>query len=198
MTDSELGFYHRCLNRSWINSGIPADLDELARAMRVSRAYLNKVWERVGKRFEPSVINPLMLVNRRQELERAHASSKSERATASVRTRYERRTNVVPRARARPDSDSGSDSSLGGAGGDDPEQTIAHWMRQYCQIMGVTLEPDLKAVFRISRAMLLAGKKLDDVEAIFQELIETKQKPKGIGWMITVLEAKLGGGIHAA
>jgi hypothetical protein len=112
MTDAELGFYHRCLNHSWINSGLPCDLDELARAMRVTRAYLDKIWKRVGKRFE---CLEGKLVNRRQELERAHATSKSERATASVRTRYERSyersTNDLPRARARPGSE--SDSGFG-------------------------------------------------------------------------------------
>lgn len=114
MTDAELGFFHRCLNQSWINNGIPEDLNELARTMRVKRSYLDKIWTRVGMRFEPSTNYPGKLVNPRQESERCYATTKSERASASVRTRYERSssesTNVLPRAQARPDSASDSSS----------------------------------------------------------------------------------------
>jgi len=98
MTDSELGFFHRCLNKSWTNNGLPADLDELARLMKVKRSYLDRIWPRVGQCFTPSESDPSRMVNPRQEQERAHAILKSERATESVRTRYERRPNVSIRA----------------------------------------------------------------------------------------------------
>jgi T5orf172 domain len=71
MTDQELGFYHRCLNRSWLNDGLPFDLDELARIMRVPRKYLDKVWKRVGNKFVGNAHS--RLVNPRQEKERDKA-----------------------------------------------------------------------------------------------------------------------------
>lgn len=111
MSDQELGFFHRCLNHSWINNGLPSDLNELARAMRVKRSYITKVWPRVGRCFYESEGK---LLNKRQESERAHASEKSERNTRAVRTRYERSyersTDELQHAGARPDSDSVSDS----------------------------------------------------------------------------------------
>lgn len=110
MDDAEVGFYHRCLNKSWINHGLPAVPAELARVLRVSPAYLRKMWERVGRKFEPSSDSG-RLVNRRQEEERSKAVRKSEQATESIRTRYGRSTDVVPRTRARAGSGSDSDSS---------------------------------------------------------------------------------------
>jgi uncharacterized protein YdaU (DUF1376 family) len=87
MSDTELGFYHRCLNRSWLNNGLPEDPSELARMMRVTPKYLQKVWERVGRCFET---RDGRLVNRRQEEERTKAISRSDSATEAVRSRYER------------------------------------------------------------------------------------------------------------
>jgi uncharacterized protein YdaU (DUF1376 family) len=77
LSDTELGFFHRCLNRSWINGSLPADPDELARMMRVTRAYLDRIWVRVGKSWYPSPDDTGRLVNQRQEEERASAVEKS-------------------------------------------------------------------------------------------------------------------------
>ncbi len=97
LSDAELGFFHRCLNRSWINGGLPADLDELSAIMRVTRQQLDRVWSKVGRCFQLSEVTG-QLVNRRQESERTYATTKSERNTNAVRTRYERRTNEPQRA----------------------------------------------------------------------------------------------------
>jgi uncharacterized protein YdaU (DUF1376 family) len=78
MTDAELGFYHRCLNRSWLNDGLPVNLDELARVMKVSRKYLDRVWTRVGMCFAVSDSSPDRMVNPRQEKERQKAKATSE------------------------------------------------------------------------------------------------------------------------
>lgn len=111
MTDAELGFFHRCLNRSWINNGLPADPAELARLLKVTPAYLRKVWERVGQKF--SEVDG-RLVNPRQELERSKAISKSEQAASAatkshadgLRPQKFRRADGALRAQARADSDS--------------------------------------------------------------------------------------------
>jgi hypothetical protein len=112
MSDTALGFYHRCLNKAWINNGLPANEKELSELMKVSIPYLRKQWIIVGKKFEPRP-NDGRLINGRQEREREKVISKSVSASGAVRTRYERRsnesTNELPRARARPDSASDSE-----------------------------------------------------------------------------------------
>jgi uncharacterized protein YdaU (DUF1376 family) len=108
MTDEELGFYHRCLNKSWINVGLPADHDSLARMMRVERSYFDRIWVEVGKCWH---INKGRYFSRTQEEERKHATSKSASASKAVRTRYERRTNELPRALAQ-ESESESETKL--------------------------------------------------------------------------------------
>ena len=90
MDDAEKGFYWRCLNHSWLNCGLPADPDERARALGSDRKYADKQWVRVGRCFSVSPEDASRVVNRRQEEERLKAKLKSERATKSVRTRYER------------------------------------------------------------------------------------------------------------
>ena len=117
LDDRELGFFHRCLNRSWLNDGLPADREELARTMKVSRVYLEKLWPRVSKLFQEA---DGKIFNRRQEEERTKAKTKSEAATNSVRTRYERSyersyertSNEVLRALARAESVCVSESSM--------------------------------------------------------------------------------------
>jgi hypothetical protein len=89
MTDAELGFYHRCLNKSWTNYGLPADLDALAAMMRVKRSYLDRVWVNVGKCFTPTDTVHQRLVNPRQEEEREYAISKSNKASSSSAHRVE-------------------------------------------------------------------------------------------------------------
>lgn len=95
LSDSECGFFHRCLNRCWINTGLPAQMDELARVMKVNPIYLEKTWDRVGRLFFEC---DGRLFNKRQEEERSYAMTKSERNTKAVRTRYERSSNEPQRA----------------------------------------------------------------------------------------------------
>ena len=98
LNDAELGFFHRCLNKSWLNDGLPSDLDKLASVMHVTRKYLDRVWPAVQECFQLSQNGHHRIVNRRQEEERSYALSKSQKASDSVRTRYERRTDDLPRA----------------------------------------------------------------------------------------------------
>ncbi|MES2393502.1 MAG: hypothetical protein V4555_17835 [Acidobacteriota bacterium] len=79
LTDPELGFFHRCLNKAWLNDGLPSEPDEIARVMKVTRQYLDKVWPRVSKMFSQRNDNPSRLGNRRQEEERSHAIEKGEK-----------------------------------------------------------------------------------------------------------------------
>lgn len=108
LNDQELGFFHRCMNKSWVNGGIPADMGQLASLMKVSPTYLKKVWIGVGRCWYQ---NGDRFFNRRQEEERTRAVSKSEQATDAVRSRYGRRTDETPRARARAESESVFESS---------------------------------------------------------------------------------------
>jgi uncharacterized protein YdaU (DUF1376 family) len=75
LTNEELGFLHRCLNRSWINAGLPGDLDEVARLMHTPRPELDRLWKRVGTFFE---LRKDRMCNRRQETERERALQTSE------------------------------------------------------------------------------------------------------------------------
>ena len=90
LSHEEFWLYHRCLNRSWMNDGIPADMDELARVFGISRKLLNRLWIKVGQRWSVSPRDAGKLINPRQEVERTYAVTKSSKATESVRTRYER------------------------------------------------------------------------------------------------------------
>lgn len=113
LNDRELGFFHRCLNRAWLNNGLPADLDQLAKAMHVTRSYLNSIWPKVGRCFVHHPDEVHRIVNPRQEQERSHATAKS------LTNQRNRLTNVErpPRARFVSDSVSVSSSSGGSAEG---------------------------------------------------------------------------------
>ena len=115
MNWAERGFYHWCLNYSWINDGLPGELAEIARAARMNQRDFRKLWDRVGRCFTDEDGS---YRNRRQEEERSYATTKSERATAAVLTRYGRTTEVpttvLPRALTRADSDVDSDSKVNG------------------------------------------------------------------------------------
>ena len=98
LTDAELGFFHRCLNKSWINEGLPADLDRLAATMRVTKSQFAKVWPAVSKCFMLTDGDQPRWVNRRQEEERSLAVAKSKKASDSVRSRYVRSSDDPLRA----------------------------------------------------------------------------------------------------
>jgi hypothetical protein len=87
MTDAELGFFHRCLNRSWMNEGLPADANERALALKTPPDIAAKLWKRVGRSFELSGVSG-KFINPRQEKERLLAISKSKKAQKSANMRY--------------------------------------------------------------------------------------------------------------
>lgn len=119
MTNEELGFFHRCLNKSWRNGGIPADPCARARLFSQPQRIIDKLWEVVGKCFVESTADPSRLVNPRQEKEREYAQTKSARASKAIRTRYDSNTDVdtdvytdVDDIELPPASDSDSYSSI--------------------------------------------------------------------------------------
>lgn len=89
MTDEQVGFYLRLLNYAWRNQGLPSDVALLIQIFHKSRRDFDRLWKVVGKKFVLDSNNE-RYTNKRQEKERTHAHSKSESATNSVRTRYER------------------------------------------------------------------------------------------------------------
>lgn len=99
LNDAELGFFTRCLNQSWVNGGLPVDPEDRARSLKTPRKIADQMWQRVGKMFVLSE-DGSRYFNTRQEAEREDARTKSERATKSVRKRYERtyerNTDVLP------------------------------------------------------------------------------------------------------
>lgn len=77
----------------------------------------------------------------------------------------------------------------------DPVQQIDRWLRQYCEHVkapDVAKQLDHAVVFRITRTMFEQDKKLEDLEAILRGLAKEGRKPRGVGWLITVIEGKLG------
>jgi uncharacterized protein YdaU (DUF1376 family) len=91
MSDTEKGFYHRCLDVSWVNVGLPSDMAALARLMHVTRKYLDRQWGAVGKCWH---LDGDRFYNRTQEEEREHATGKSKQASDAVRSRKDRATVV--------------------------------------------------------------------------------------------------------
>lgn len=87
----ELGLYHRCMNHSWLNDGIPEDVEEISRELRITLADTNRYWPRVSKCFVRSEDDGRQR-NPRQEIERNHAISKSEKASVAVKNRKDRAT----------------------------------------------------------------------------------------------------------
>lgn len=95
MTFAERGLYHKALNYAWMNDGLPIEDSEVGRVLKMTVRELNSIWPRVRQCFEE--VNA-KLCNRRQEEERSYAKNKSERATESIRKRYERSSDDPPRA----------------------------------------------------------------------------------------------------
>ena len=93
MNIDEFGLYCYLLMRGWLDGGIPADLDEIARYAMLRglpREQLEKMWEAVKLCWIPSA-DPNTLVNPRQEREREAvrdywaAKSKAGKASAEKR-----------------------------------------------------------------------------------------------------------------
>ena len=126
LSREEFWLYHRCLNRSWMNDGIPSDLDELARIFRITRKQLDKWWTKVGQKWMQSPRDPLKLVDRRQEEEHEHvikmgeanrrpgnanaAKGKRVENADETRARFPRESDGAQRASARAESEFVSDS----------------------------------------------------------------------------------------
>lgn len=116
MDDTQLGFYHHCLNLSWINDGLPEDPAARARVLRRNRNQADARWAGpVSTCFIPHPYRPGYLANTRQVEERLLAEQKSAKAAESVNHRYERMKNVALRAYEY-DSVSGISSPEGGSG----------------------------------------------------------------------------------
>lgn len=110
-TDTEIGFYHRCLNRSWNSGGLPADPTARAKLLGKTRAYADKMWKTVGAKFFPASGDPTRLVNAKQEEERSYVHLMSTRNSLAGRVRGQRSPSV-----SRHTSGSGSDSGSGSSG----------------------------------------------------------------------------------
>lgn len=87
MTLEEIGAYVRLLNYAWINNGLPDSHVDLPLILHITPSKFQSLWKRIGPCFT-SVDGKL--INERQEREREDAIRKSNKATQSVRTRYER------------------------------------------------------------------------------------------------------------
>src|SRR5262249_15395357 len=85
LTDSEGFTYHRLLNRAWLNDGIPCDIGEMARILKKSRSYIERIWPKLSSRWVVSPRDPSRLVNPRQEEEYQAAVTKTlKTSTASA------------------------------------------------------------------------------------------------------------------
>ena len=93
-SDAEIGFFHRCLNRSWDSGGLPADPAKRAILLGKTRAYADKMWKAVGTKFIASELDPSRLVNSKQESERSYVHSMSERNSRAGKTRSKFPTSV--------------------------------------------------------------------------------------------------------
>lgn len=190
MTDAELGFYHRCLNRSWINDGLPTEPKDLARRMGVTLPYLKKIWATVGSRFDVSPATG-RYVNPRQERERLLVIGKSEKAAFAARlshadgVRSQKDPHSVrsafaesvaqPRAVARPDSGSVSEvlfkENLPHPSTNPetfPAATDEHWQK-FCELYGQakvdSLPQDFSAAWHSWR-LLDIGQKIAALAAV--------------------------------
>lgn len=94
LTDSEVGFYLRCLNHAWRNGGIPADHKERCRALRIHPKTDQAAFKKVSRQFHVDVNMPSRCVCGWLEEQRKMVLAKSVKAAESVNHRYERRANV--------------------------------------------------------------------------------------------------------
>jgi len=116
MDDREFGFYMRCLNHAWMNSGLPADLGELARVMSRPRSYVNRIWDRVGKCF---IQTGDRLINAKQEELRMeqvqYRESKREAGAKGAAKRWVCHDSAIPSAIVLPIANDSSASASASA-----------------------------------------------------------------------------------
>ncbi len=124
MTDQELGLYHRCLNLSWINGGLPADLADLAEALGKPLEYIERMWPRLSKCFILLSTDPSKYVNPRQEKERQAASELSEKRASAGKQGGRPQKQLLSKSKANPyDYDSDYESKKkGGVGGNETSE----------------------------------------------------------------------------
>ena len=82
----EFGAYMRLLMRAWLRGGIPADPGRRRRILKVSATREASLWEVLESKWEPGPDG--LLVNPRQERERAEALAKSEQARRAAEKRW--------------------------------------------------------------------------------------------------------------
>lgn len=83
MTDEAFGVYVRLLCRAWLEGGITSDLRAIAKRLHKPWPQFEKVWPQIQMCWAPHPSDPGMLVNPRQEKERAEKNEKRERRSAA-------------------------------------------------------------------------------------------------------------------
>lgn len=74
-----------------------------------------------------------------------------------------------------------------------PQQQIHLWLTQYLDAVGVHLDGMNETVaMRIRRTMAQQQKTLSDVQKIIQTMAREKAKPRTVGYLITVIESRMG------
>lgn len=77
----------------------------------------------------------------------------------------------------------------------DPVEQVQHWLMEYLEyVKAQDLAKNINhsVIFRMCRTMYEEGKTLEDMHKIIQELAKSKQKPRHVGYLITVIESRLG------
>lgn len=95
MSLEQRGAFWTLLNHSWLNDGIPADLEDIRNLLQTTPENFAQIWPRLAKCFAKSGNR---LRNSRQENERKSAESKSAKSSNSANMRYERSANAPLRA----------------------------------------------------------------------------------------------------
>lgn len=107
MTYEEQGVYRALLDRQWIEGDIPADLDELARILKMPKRRLKAVWVRVSRCFKESGAGRLQ--NGRLERQRTDTKDfredKSRGGRASAEARRLRHGTAQPQRKDRTGSE---------------------------------------------------------------------------------------------
>jgi uncharacterized protein YdaU (DUF1376 family) len=94
MTLAEVGLYILCLNHSWTNDGLPAEIDELSRVLRVKKTEIRKHFPRVSECFP--IAEDGRRRNRKQEELRREKTDFVESRRDAARSRWD----AKPDARA--------------------------------------------------------------------------------------------------
>ena len=91
MDNAQRGIYLRFLNSSWLNEGIPADVESLAVLAGEPLSKFRKMWPRISQKWVPKEGDPSKLVNPRQERERKSQLENIAKASESGRVGAEKR-----------------------------------------------------------------------------------------------------------